>query len=256
MPDTPKEGVQLDGNSDEGAGDFYTVQVPKGTYRDEEAAAKGHAEASRTIGKLSQELDVERKEGAKLTEILEKLSEKVTAKPEEVLPDPKVQIEAFVEKAASALDGEDSKEGVRMILEAVSNWQGQSEAQQAKARTSAIKEVAEQLGQSVAEVKRTLASQDPDMLAHGEAATKLAEQAGVELSAENRDMFLSIAKAQAPETDQPERHGLPGGGPTTSVVEKEQRSKLSEDEKKLIGYNDLSKEQQAQFDKEHAEASE
>jgi len=31
---------------------------------------------------------------------------------------------------------------------------------------------------------------------------------------------------------------------------------LSEDEKKLIGYNDLSKEQQAQFDKEHAEASE
>jgi len=242
MPDTPAEGIQ----DDAGDGDEFVI----GTYKSKEEVAKGLAEKDATIQRFQSERDKAKAEGAKLTDILEKLTEATTAKAAEPKEDPSAQIEAFVEKAASALE-DDPKAGVRMILEAVSGWQGASEKQQAEARDTAIKEIASQLGQSVAEVKRTLVERDPEVLTYGEAAKKLAETAGVDYEA-NRATLLALAKANA-KTDGPARHDLPGGSTATRVVGKEPAEILTDEQKELIGWNKLTAKQQAELKKKWSE---
>ena len=244
MPDTPAEGVQGDGTGGDPSDEFFTVKVPKGTYRDEESASKGYAEAQKTISRLQSERDKAKSDGAKLNDILEKLTESVTAKPAEPKEDTQVPIEVFVEKAASAME-DDPKQGIRMILEAVSGWTAQSEKAQATARETAIKEIATQLGQSVAEVKRTLAERDPDVLTYGDAARKLAETSGIDFDA-NRETLLAIAKATA-KPDHPSRHDLPGGSSTTRVMGREAPEPLSDAQKKLIGWDQLTDSQRSEL---------
>ena len=236
MPDTPDEGIQDE--SGDGDGGFVL-----GTYKSIEEAKKGFEEKESLIRRLQSEKDKAKAEGSKLTDILEKLTEATTAK-QEPKEDPQAQIEAFVEKAASALE-DDPKQGIRMILEAVSGWQGQSEKQQSEARETAVKEIAAQLGQSVAEVKRTLAERDPDVMAYGAAAKKLAEDAGIEFEA-NRETLIRIAKATA-KTDQPPRHELPGGSETTRVVGREPAEPLTAEMKKLVGWDKLNDRQKAEL---------
>ena len=237
MLDTPVEGIQEE-DGDEGK---FVI----GTYKSKEEAEKGFAEKEALISRLQSERDKAKSEGSKLNDILEKLTEATAAKakPEE---DPSVQIEAFVEKAASALE-DDPKAGIRMILEAVSSWQGQSEKQQAEARDTAIKEIASQLGQSVAEVKRTLSERDPEVLTYGARAKELAESVGVDFEA-NREVFLKLAKKDA-KTDGPPRHDLPGGSVSTRVVGRESAYVLTDQEKSLVGWDTLDAKQKAELQK-------
>uniref|UniRef100_A0A6M3IH66 Scaffolding protein n=1 Tax=viral metagenome TaxID=1070528 RepID=A0A6M3IH66_9ZZZZ len=241
MPDTPAEGVQHDG---EPAGNDQAREFFLKTYKTREDAEKGFAEKDATISKLQSERDKAKAEGTKLSEILEKLADAATRKASEAKPqeDQSAQIEKFVADAAEALE-DNPKKGIRMILEAVSSWQTQSEQQQSKARETAIKEIAEQLGTSVAEIKRTLKERDPDVVSYGSAAKKLAEAAGLDFEA-NRDMLIAIAKSNA-KTEHPARHDLPGGAEPTRIVGASEAEPLSEAEKQAIGWDTLTKDQRA-----------
>jgi len=232
--DTPETGVQE--GVDENQPETYA-----GTYADREATEKGIAEQNATINRLRSERDKSRNNESKMTAILEKLSDSATAKPAEAQPDPKQQIQDFAKQVAGKFD-DDPEGAVISILEAVSGWQGQSEAQQAKQREQALKSLAEEIGTTVKSLKDKLIANDPDMLKYGDSARELAKTAEVDFES-NREMFIKIAKANGG-TVQPERHDLPGGPIRARVAHGDETPMVSELDR-MAGWDQLSKDEKA-----------
>ena len=241
MADTPVEGVPEESEA----------EAFLGTYKTKEEAEKGIKERGDKISQQGQEI-AEMK--ARLAasegnaELLKTLTEKVAAKPEAEVKDPQAEVDAVVAKIAKAMEDGDYDTAARLNLQVQSGWLGQSEAQQEKARKEAVAELADSLGTTVKSLEKRLAERDPDVLAYGEKAAEIAETAGVELSDENRGMFLKIAKATAG-TEHPPRHDLPGGGQPTRVAggDDDDSVNLTDAQKEAIGFNDLSPAKQKEW---------
>lgn len=239
MLDTPLTGVQTgDGTGGDQSDEFFVA-----TYKTKEATAAGIAEKDATISKLQSERDKAKSEGAKLNDILEKLTEAATARGKPDEPDPQEQIDEVVKQMAKAMEDGDYEAAARLQLQVNSGWIGQSEEQLKKS----IKEQADSLGLTVNQLKAQMAERDPDVVAHSDAAKKLAESAGIDFDA-NRDTLIAIAKASA-KTDQPARHDLPGGSETTRVVGRETAEPLTDAQKQLVGWNQLNDAQKAELKK-------
>ena len=222
MPDTPVEGIQ-DGDG----GAFF------GTYKTREEAEAGEKARSDKIsqdGQRMKELEARAAAAENQAELLKALTEKVNATPAEQKADPQAEVDAMVKKIAKAYEDGDYETAARLQLQVNAGWVGQSEEQLERK----MQERADALGITVKTLEKRLADQDPLMVAYGDAAKQYAEQAGVELSAENRDIFLNIAKANA-KTDGPERHDLPGGLTSTRVVGREDRDAMSDEDWLAIG---------------------
>ena len=237
MPDTPAEGVQ-DGADDD------QPQTYVGTYKSREEAEKGLREKEQFISKLQSERDKAKSEGAKLHEILEKLTDKVTRKTEEPAPDSEEVIQKVIDDLAEKLEN-DPKAAARRLLEIQNSYLSQSEQSQAKAREEAVKQLANDLGVKVSTLEKRLADADPETKAYGETARKLAEAAGVDFD-ENRSMFIKIAKATSG-TQHPERPDLPGGSETTRMAGGSEGVVLDDETKAAIGWDALTPKQQKEL---------
>jgi len=239
MPDTPDEGVQ-----DDGAGDDTQPQTYVGTYKSREEAEKGLREKEKFISQLQSERDKAKSDGAKLHDILEKLTEKVTRKDESPEPDSDEVIQKVVDDLAEKLEN-DPKAAARQFLEIQNSYLSQSEQNQAKARDEAVKAIADQLGMKVSTLEKKLAEADPETKAYRETARKLAEAAGEDFDA-NPSMFLKIAKATSG-TQYPERPDLPGGSETTRMAGGSDGVVLDDETKAAIGWDDLTPKQKKEL---------
>jgi len=213
MSDTPDSGVRTDGVDDL---DDLQPNV-EGTVKKEDSGKleKRVKDQENHIRKLQSDLDKSKSEGSKTNDILQALTDNVTAQNKTLQPDPKEDVESFVERVSETIDT-DTKQGVRELLGVMSNWIEQSEKTAATARKEALKALSDEMGVSVSELKSKLIEQDPEAKEYGDAAKKLAELSGSDFK-ENRELFLNLAKAQGLSSKK-ERHDLPGGITGTSVV--------------------------------------
>jgi hypothetical protein len=186
-----------------------------GTYGTKEAAEQGLAEKDKTISRQASEIDGLKRNFDALSAQTSALTElaKKDQQPSQTQEKPAMSVEDLTNRLSRALENGET-DAAREILALQSAYAADAEQRATEHANAQLKAIEEKYGGKVAELEIRLQDVDPDWVQNREQVQKIAEGIGVELTSENRDIFLKLAKSQN-NTDHPDRIAPPAGVSST-----------------------------------------